>query len=625
MGALLFGSSLIILGRDGLLDYAKSKETLNSYPGSINFITTSLFQQLIESCPDLLKTCHQVLFGGEASNVECIKKYLNQQNSPKHLTNCYGPTESTTFTTTYTLRELSPEATTIPIGKPIGNTTCYILDTYLNPVPVGVVGELYIGGDGLARGYLNRPELTAERFIGNPFVSKDDKARGYNTQLYKTGDLCRYLEDGNIEYIGRIDHQVKIRGFRIELGEIENALLAYQGVKEAIVLAREDNPAEKHLAAYLVMPEDLFDASVLRTHLKSSLPEYMVPSLFIRLDAFPLTPNGKLDRKALPLPEGGEIHKVYVAPQTELEQTLCDIWQEVLKVKQVGLLDNFFELGGHSLLAALTVSKINASLSINLSIINLFKYPSPKELSSYIESGFKELSSSPIFQISSKAEEKPLFLIHPGGGSSYCYLKLGSYIQEIPLYGINNPSFDSSEKELSNVEEFASYYLTLIKDIQKSGPYRLGGWSFGGVIAFEMAQQLLRAGEHVEKLVLIDSYNFQAFLNKERSNPHGDERIAILTHEPMIKFLDKATHNIIQKNILRCIDAMSNYVPQLYAEEVHLLKASENSDNIFDNDAGWKHIAPKLKVTLIPGDHYSLFENNLIKSTANAIKKILDK
>ena len=262
----------------------------------------------------------------------------------------------------------------------------YILDSTLHPVPIGVIGELYIGGEGLARGYLNHPELTKERFIENPFASDEEKRQNRHTRLYRTGDLCRYLEDGNIEYIGRIDHQVKIRGFRIELGEIEATLLSHPSVKEAAVLAREDEPGNKRLVAYYVINQGTppIEANILRDYLKSKLPDYMVPSLFVLLEAMPFTPNGKLDRQALPVPEGAEIHREYTAPRTPIEQTLVDIWQNILHLNQIGIHDNFFELGGHSLLATQMVVRVKRILNVELPLQQLFKTPTIAELAHFL-------------------------------------------------------------------------------------------------------------------------------------------------------------------------------------------------------------------------------------------------
>jgi surfactin family lipopeptide synthetase A len=282
--------------------------------------------------------------------------------------NLYGPTETTANAT---VGRIVAEGG-ISLGRPIVNTEVYILDSHLQPVPVGVSGELHVGGDALARGYLNRPDLTAEKFIPHPFSDEP------GAHLYKTGDLARYLPDGNIEFIGRIDHQVKIRGFRIELGEIETVLSQNPAVRETVVMIREDNPEDTSLVAYVVPnQEPLPTASELRSFLKSRLPDYMLPSVFVFLDALPLTPNGKVDRRALPPPDPKrpDLSEGFVAPRTPTEKTIAQIWAQILKLEQVGIHDNFFDLGGHSLLATQVISRMRSTIHADLSLRTLFEKP----------------------------------------------------------------------------------------------------------------------------------------------------------------------------------------------------------------------------------------------------------
>src|SRR5690242_6843278 len=291
------------------------------------------------------------MVGADVVDPNAVRRLLRPHRT-KRLLHTYGPTESTTFSTTYEVIEVAAERARLPIGRPIGNTRIYLLDGYGQPVPLGAIGELYIGGAGVGRGYLNRPELTAERFVVDPY------SQAAGARMYRTGDLARYLPDGNLEFLGRNDQQVKIRGFRIELGEIEAGLMEHPQVREAVVVAQEDGGGEKRLVAYVVAgtaptaKEGTADmATMLRTYLRVSLPEYMVPVAFVELEAMPLTANGKLDRKALPLPEGDAYaHRGYEEPQGEIESKLAAIWAEVLKLDRVGRHDSFFELGGHSLL-----------------------------------------------------------------------------------------------------------------------------------------------------------------------------------------------------------------------------------------------------------------------------------
>jgi acyl carrier protein len=292
------------------------------------------------------------------------------------LHNLYGPTEAAVDVTFWAC-ERESKRQTIPVGRPIANTQIYILDSYLQPVPVGVPGELHIGGVGVARGYLNRPELTAERFISNPFGDEP------GARLYKTGDLARYMPDGNIEYLGRMDHQVKIRGFRIELGEIEAALSQHPAVRDAVVVLRQDEPTEKRLVAYMVFTEHAPTVSELNGFLRQRLPEYMVPASFVFLDALPLTPNGKVDRRNLPAPNQcrPEQESPFVAPRSPVEELLAKIWAELLKVERVGIHDNFFELGGHSLLITQVASRIQQAFQVHLPLRMLFDAPTIADLS----------------------------------------------------------------------------------------------------------------------------------------------------------------------------------------------------------------------------------------------------
>jgi amino acid adenylation domain-containing protein len=307
---------------------------------------------------------------------------LHRLPSPSsfYLVNNYGPAETTVVATVAKLEE---SYGVIHIGRPIANTRIYVLDQHHQPVPIGVVGELYIGGAGVARGYLNRPELTAERFLRDPFV--DPTAQEPDPRMYKTGDLGRFLPDGNIEFLGRNDFQVKVRGFRIELGEIEARITEIEGVKEAVVLAREDTPGDKRLIAYYTASENL-SAETLRSHLSSVLPGYMVPAAYVRLEALPLTVNGKLDRKALPAPEGDAFSvRAYEAPQGEGEQRLAAIWSDLLHIEKIGRYDHFFELGGHSLLAVTLVSRMRTQIGSELPLAEIFAHPTLSELASSIQ------------------------------------------------------------------------------------------------------------------------------------------------------------------------------------------------------------------------------------------------
>jgi amino acid adenylation domain-containing protein/non-ribosomal peptide synthase protein (TIGR01720 family) len=372
-GALLHGGKCVVYP-DRVPTATELGEVIEAEGVTTLWLTASLYNAMVDESPAALAGVKQLLIGGEALSVSHVRRGLLSLPRTR-IINGYGPTESTTFTCCHPIpRDLPEDVMSIPIGRPIGNTRVYILDGGMRPVPAGVAGELYIGGDGLARGYLNRPELTAEKFVPDPF---DETGGG---RLYRTGDLGRYLADGTIEFRGRVDHQVKVRGYRIELGEIESVLRQDPAVKDALVVVREDAPAEKRLVAYVVRAEGVnADAGELRGFLKDRLPEYMVPPALVFLDTLPLTPNGKVDRRALPLPEAGSGAETYEGPRTRVEEVLARIWSEVLRVEVVGVRDNFFELGGDSILSLQVMARANDA-GLRLSLKQLFQHQTVAEL-----------------------------------------------------------------------------------------------------------------------------------------------------------------------------------------------------------------------------------------------------
>ncbi|WP_445323298.1 amino acid adenylation domain-containing protein, partial [Photorhabdus sp. S14-60] len=364
---LLNGGTLVVIDHTTLLTPKEFVQALQTYRITVLWLSVGLFNRLATALFPVLPQIKTLIVGGDVLDPHVMAQVL-RDSPPQQLLNGYGPSEGTTFTTTYRITALSPEVSRIPIGRPIANTRVYLLDTYGQPVPQGVTGEIYIGGDGVACGYLNRPELTAERFLPDPFSDKPD------ARLYRTGDLARYLPDGNLEFLGRNDQQVKIRGFRIELGEIEARLLEYPFVSEAVVQVMGDGQ-DKRLIAYVVTEADEELVNRLHTHLSTILPDYMVPTAFVRLDTFPLTPNGKLDRRALPAPgEEAFARQVYEAPQGETEILLAAIWSELLGIEQISRHDSFFALGGHSLLAVRMIERLR-NVGLTLAVRDLFQSP----------------------------------------------------------------------------------------------------------------------------------------------------------------------------------------------------------------------------------------------------------
>jgi amino acid adenylation domain-containing protein len=495
-GALLNGARLVLIAKDTLLSPRALSTAIERHGITTLFLTTALFNQMVAQIPAALGKLSHLLFGGEAVDAQRVRELLGK-GAPKRLLHVYGPTETTTFASSYWVKSVVADVTTVPIGRPIANTDIYILDAHLNPVPIGVTAELYIGGPGVARGYLNRPELTAAKFVADPF-SNEPQAR-----LYRTGDLARYLPDGNIEFVGRIDNQVKIRGFRVELSEIEAVLNQQPMVCECVVLARECGPGEKRLVAYIVAaPRAATAAEPLRLSLHERLPEYMVPATFVFIAALPLTPNGKVDRKALPEPESirRNVDDRYVAPRTAAEKLLAEIWAEILKADRVGVDDNFFELGGHSLVAVRLVAEMEKRLGCNVPVALLFQLPTIAQLASELHPRAPE-QASPVIAVQPKGSMPPFFCVH--GYNAYRHIA-GQLGANWPFYGLGL-HFTGRRVTRTRVEDQAKGHLKEIYAIQPRGPYYIAGHSIGGLIAYELAQLLQNDGHEVAFLGLIDT------------------------------------------------------------------------------------------------------------------------
>ena len=394
-GALLNGSRVVVLEKETALSPKELKKQLVEHEISAMFLTTALFNQTALSRPEIFASLKYMIFGGDTADPRAVHRVLGE-GRPEHLVNAYGPTENTTFTTWYDAQESDIGARMIPIGQPLSNTEVWVLDQQSRMVPVGVPGELCIGGDGLARGYIRRPELTAEKFVPHPY------SRNAGARLYRTGDLVRYREDGNIEFLKRMDQQVKVRGFRVELGEIESTLNQYRAVMESIVVDRKDSSGDIRLIAYFVPEVGVEPTSLeLLTFLQEKLPSYMLPSAFIAIKEIPLTPNGKVDRRALPAPEQIEVSTAgFIAPRTEMEQLVAEIWCEILGITQVGADSNFFDLGGHSLLATRVMNRIRERCGVELPLRVLFEFATVVSLAAKLDDARpKETELSRILDI----------------------------------------------------------------------------------------------------------------------------------------------------------------------------------------------------------------------------------
>lgn len=499
---LLGGGCLNIPGNSITADPTLYAEFIYSNKISTAYIHPMYLEEVASSL-DKYEHCYltRILVGVEPIIPEVLQWYIDKNIT---ITNGYGPTETTVCATFYTLDNNVTQHCTLPIGKPIANYTAFVVGNNNKLAPIGVPGEIYIGGSGLARGYLNRPELTAEKFVQNPF-SKDEKDK-----LYRTGDMARWLTDGNMQYIGRIDNQVKIRGYRVEPGEIDSCLLQSGLVKQCVVTLKEDKERNKQLIGYVV-PVEKFDRQTIVGYLKNKLPLYMVPAVWVALPALPLTTNGKIDRKALPEPDYTELSaKEFVAPRSELELTLATIWKKLLGTNQVSINDNFFDLGGHSLLAVKLIKIIKKETGKSLQVSELVEYSTIEKLSKLIADKRVCLTDKARFLVPIKkgGNNIPLYIICGAGGTALTFYKFAELLSfSQPVYVLQQPTeaTDHPKFSIKSIEDIAKKYIEEILVQNPSGPYALSGHCMGGVVAFEMAKQLKAKGKEVKLLALFDS------------------------------------------------------------------------------------------------------------------------
>ncbi|MBZ8179842.1 non-ribosomal peptide synthetase [Oscillatoria salina] len=622
-------------------------------------LVPSLLRVILESYGHLTTNLTELkvwITSGEAISLELVNKFRELMPNAK-LINLYGSSEVSANVTYYDTNLLSEKATSVPIGRPINNTQIYVLDGYLQPTPVGIVGELYVGGDGLAKEYWQRPNLTQERFIDNPFFP--------GSKLFKTGDLGRYLPDGNLEYLGRIDEQIKIRGFRVELGEVKQVIVQYPAIQDAVAIATKFN-SDTAIAAYLVTDEpDVLPQ--LNDYLREKLPEYMIPSAFTILEEIPLTPNGKVDKQALPKNNLLRLssHQSFVAPRTFTELALAKIWSKLLNVKSVGVKDNFFALGGHSFLTVRLMAQIYEVFGHNLPLSTLFENPTIEQLANILNNQPEGLGlGSPLVAIQPAGDKLPFFCVHAAGGDITAYLNLAQKLDKNrPFYALEQTPNQLQEKPQS-VEETAAYYLEEIRQVQPTGPYFLGGWCYGGVVAFEMAQQLLRQGEKVSLLVIID-----AILPQMRIKPSKDddakfllrlaesiktwfgiefdvsyqelrdlplnEQFALLNQKANLTASDRelAQHLRNYQLFKAHVQAMRSYQPQVYPYHITLFKAIEKITHDFDSTEfessdryfGWSPYSQQpIQTKSIPGNHFSMFTEPHVEELAKQLQMTLN-
>ncbi|HRQ83523.1 MAG TPA: amino acid adenylation domain-containing protein [Flavobacteriales bacterium] len=628
-GALLNGASLVLQPQQKPT-LQEITDTIRRHQVTTVWFTAGLFNLLVDEHAESLKGLKHILTGGDVLSVPHVKRALRVVG-PGVLINGYGPTENTTFTCCHAIDEVAASQTRIPIGKPIANTTVYILNERMEPVAVGEKGELYTGGEGLALGYWGKPELTAAQFVPNPFSTD------HGSKLYRTGDLARWLPDGTIDFIGRGDGQVKVRGFRVELGEIEAAISQLGEVKDRVVMVRTDLPGEKQLVAYLVpldaarIAEDMEAQEELignvRGHLRNTLPDHMVPSAFVIIPELPLTANGKVDKRALPVPEiRSQVMEVkHVAPRNAKEMQLAKIWGTLLNAPTIGVNDNFFDLGGHSLIGIQLLARVEEQFGKRLPLNTLFQAPSIAAFAKLIQSkngtnGLKNLAA-----LQPEGSRMPFFCVHGDEANHHIMRYLG---KDQPYYAFFHQGEDGSAFEHNGVEGIARHYVAELLTVQPEGPYLLGGYSFGGIIAYEMAQQLSAAGHEVPLLALFDMPAPDLFVK----NMKLEEKL----HEPlkrivMRRLMQRAlAKGRIQSHRLRHFHIIDNYNkaivayrPKPYSGPVTVFKAASTHG---PDDMGWaKLVTGPLDVRVLPGDHYSLIKAPEVAELVRELSASIDR
>jgi amino acid adenylation domain-containing protein len=622
-------------------------------------LTPAHLEMLSQLLPDenAPQQTRALVIGGEALFGESLSFW--QQHAPQTVVvNEYGPTETVVGCCVYECLAGEVKKGSVPIGRPIANTKLYVLDKEMQLAPTGAIGELYIGGEGLARGYVNHPKLTAERFVPDPFSTEA------GARIYRTGDLVRYLNDGNLEYLGRIDEQVKVRGYRIELGEIESVLSTHPSVREAAATVLADEVSGKRLVAYVVARDEQTPAeSELRTYLQARLPDYMIPQSFVTLEVMPLTRNGKLNRQALPAPElTGSRAEMFVSPRDVLELRLGHIWEEVLVVGPIGIRDNFFEMGGHSLLAARLMSRIKHRLGHSLPLATLFQEATIEQQAQRLrqrEAARKEFST--LVEIQRGGAKRPFFCVHPGGGNVLCYAPLSRQLGvEQPFYAFQARGVSESLTPHERIEEMAAHYIAAMRGVQPEGPYNLGGWSMGGVVAFEMARQLHAQGERVLMLALFDAVlpttpeaaqevsEFELLLDFAQDlgltwndlTLTWDDLLSLDPEQRLSYVLEraKATDILPQEfapeelerlfHLFKTnVRAMLNYTAQATPCRVTLFRAEQSLDPSAtpDDSYGWRDYATEgTDVSIVPGSHFTIMQEPHVSVLAERLSLSLD-
>lgn len=661
---LMSGACIVLANRQQAMDSNWLANCLHTQHIDVMQATPATWQMLTgtwhSNTPPTSQPNLTALCGGEALSTTLANALLPHV---ARLLNVYGPTETTIWSLTHALQSAS--ALPAPIGRPLANTSLYILDEHLQPTPFGVPGELHIGGIGVSPGYLYRDDLTAERFIPNPFPQTAGNGTDNNahTILYKTGDLVRYLADGTVEYISRLDHQVKVRGFRIELAEVEAALLAHANVQDAVAVVRIPPGQDAALlAAYIIAREPDIDVRALKRALNLQLPQYMIPSVITVLAEFPLTPNGKIDRNALPEPQYRQAHNSQYVPARDLiEHQLVQIWETVLDTRPISVTDNFFDLGGHSLLAMKLMVQVQQTFRQAPPLSVLFQAPSVETFANIIRlhSGASNRSSNPVLCIKpGAADATPLILVHPVGGSVFCYHELANLMpSHQPVFGLQLPLDEKGNPMIADVSEMGARYAVALREQFGNQPIAIGGWSLGGIIAFDIALRLENQGQPPQDLFIIDSA--APYMKEQIDELHEIAVMIILAKELGVLveqiFLPRLINVTVDEGLAYVLElclehgllpdtfriddlrdrfqliksnqaAQKAYVcpQQPYHGRTTILRAqgqpAERPDKIF---LGWRAHATDCTAHEIAGDHFTLIRPPFVQSLADQLKALL--
>lgn len=625
---LLIIETLLSLSPDILINYInKYKITRIGMPPSLLKVLIEEYQELVLSIKDI----KHIEVSGEMFSENLISKALLTFKNIKFI-NRYGSTEATSVLYNE-FSFLDAESNKLNVKSNIlPNTQIYILNQYLQLMPIGFIGEVYISGAPLAIGYLNDEPLTKEKFIKNPF------SQNQNDCMYKTGDFGFISENGVINIVGRRDSQIKLNSYRIEPREIELLLEKHPSVMDSKVVVEQQENDFKKLLVYLILKQNKRIDSCeheFRSYLENYLPEFMIPSKFIYLDKFPLTINNKIDyQKLLAMSNISKDHttKDYVAPKNHMEYQMAMVWEEVLKLKNIGINDNFFEIGGNSIIALKLIAMIQRKFRIKFPSAHIYKYPTISTMVKILKSDIRNIHGDILLPVQSEGSAPPLFLIHPARGVAFDYLILSEYISDFPIYGINDPGLMDSSSAFNSIEDMANYYIRTILEVQNSGPYRLGGWSFGGQVAVEMSRQLIAMNYQVEIVILFDSTNYPKEYLKDITLEEINEGLAKLGFDI---FSEEAA--LLRNQDINSISLIKNYCPKHYHGRTILVKSQEEDlpkepekeelRNLYrtkDVYQGWKEIIGRnLEIYSIPGIHNNIFNPKFIKNVVKVIKSVI--